>query len=85
MSLSSIKSRVAKELYYRTMSLLYGIAACSEDYPDEEFQDDIVHIGLLESGRDCHHLRLPPVTRLKRPIILNFGTCVPLPINTCNI
>lgn len=84
MSLSQIKGRVADNLYFKTMSLLYGITSCSSDYPDEEFEDDLVRIELAESRRDCHHLKLPPVSRLKHPIILNFGTCVPLPINICN-
>lgn len=86
LSQSQIKSRLAQNLYYRTMSLIYGISSCSADYSDEQFQDDWVNIDLLESRRDCRYLKLTPLDPFPRqPIILNFDTCVQLPINTCNL
>lgn len=81
MSLSSIKSRVASNLYDRTLSLNYGIRNCSADYSDEQLQDDLIYIDLISSRRDCSHLAVPPVKRLNHII---FGIHTPSPVNTCN-
>lgn len=85
LSISQLKSRAAKGLYYKTMTLIYGIQSCAADYPDEQFQDDLIYIDLLSSGRDCRYLVEPPVHKLPhQPIILNFGSCVQLPISCSN-
>lgn len=94
LSLSQLKSRVAKNLYYRTMSLVYGIKDCAFDYPNELFQDDMLHIDLMDNCRSCMSFQpnvLPnlrgqpfyPSFERRQPIIVSFGTCVQLPINTC--
>lgn len=83
MFISQLKQRVAENLYYQTMSLLYGIDACSADYPEAELNDDLARIELLESGRDCRYLKLPGTERFDKPIFIQFGTCVPLPFNNC--
>lgn len=87
MSVTQLKQRVANNLYHRTMTMLYGIKNCAADYSDEQFQDDLLQIDLLTSRRDCSTLRIPPVKPLghhhEPPIILEYGTCVPLPINSC--
>lgn len=83
MLVSQLKSRVALNLHHRTMHLIYGIDACSADYPEVELNDDLAHIGLIESGRDCRHLKLPRTERFDKPIFIQFGACVPLPFNNC--
>ncbi len=85
LSQSQLKSRLAQNLYYRTMSLVYGISSCSADYSDEQFQDDWIHIDLLESRRNCKDLKLSPLEHLPRhPRILIPGLSIPSPVNTCN-
>src|ERR1700760_4946896 len=95
LSLSQIKGRVAENMYHRTMTLLYGIQNCAFDYPEPQFQDDLARIDILESGQDCRTAKVPQLPhgfytgrdyyeRPRRPIILELGTCVPLPIPNCN-
>lgn len=76
---------MAKNLYYRTAELLYGIQSCAADYPNELFQDDLILIDLLSSGRNCIDLVQPPTHKLPhQPIILNFGSCIQLPVGCSN-
>lgn len=96
-SLSQLKCRVSSNLYNQTMVDLYGISACSQDYPAAEFLDDMLQISLRSSGRDCRtikpscaHQSLSPTQHMEGclvpghpSIIVNYGTSVPLPISSC--
>lgn len=87
---SKLKCRVATNLYYKTMVDMYGISSCSQDYPPAEFLDDMLQITLRDNGRDCGVLKAGHIRTLEndrrshQPIIVNYGTCVPLPISSCN-